>query len=306
MSSPNLSTNPIACLDRASKSFAGRPALRDVDLELAAGEILALLGPNGAGKTTTIGLFTGLLPADSGSASVFGLDPRARAARQRIGVMLQDTELPDSLRVSELVRQFSAYYPAPRPLFETLALAGVEDIADRRYGVLSGGQKRRVQFALAICGRPALLFVDEPTVGLDVEARRGFFARLAEMRDAGTAIVLTTHYLEEADALADRIVMLAEGQVIARGTPSQIKAHAAGKRVRFRSELSAETLVTWPEVEALDYERGRYQCRTRSAERLLRRLLNADASISELEVLSLSLEDAVLALAPSAQPETVQ
>ncbi len=286
----------VAELRGAGKSFAGRTALAGIDLAIHAGEMLAILGPNGAGKTTAIGLLTGRLNVDSGQASTFGADPLVADNRRRFGVMLQDTELPATLRAVELVRQFSAYYPQPRPVDETLTLAGITSFAHQAYGMLSGGQKRRVQFALAICGQPDLLFVDEPTVGLDVEARRSLWAELTAMRDAGTAIVLTTHYLEEADALADHIVMLTDGRVVASGSPAQIKAFASGKRLRFRSNLSTRELARWPEVEHLHADRDRIECRSRHAEALLRRLLAADPHLADIEVSALSLEDAVLSI----------
>jgi len=232
----------LARLHAASKSYGQVRALADVSLEVRAGEVLAVLGANGAGKTTALGLLTGRFGVDSGAVEVLGGDPRDAAIRRGIGVMLQDGGLPDTLRVAEHVRLFSTYYPNPRPLAETLAMAGLTELATRRYGALSGGQQRRVQFALAICGRPALLFVDEPTVGLDVESRRNFWAVLRQLRDEGTGIVLTTHYLEEADALADRVVLVAAGRVLAADTPAGIKSRASGKRLRPRTRLHVATL----------------------------------------------------------------
>ncbi len=295
--SPTAAARPVlARLAGASKRYGQVAALDRLDLAVHAGEVLAVLGANGAGKTTALGLLTGRIGADAGVAELFGRDPRDPVARRGIGVMLQDGDLPDTLRVAEHVRLFSSYYPAPRHLDDTLALAGVSDLAGRSYGVLSGGQKRRVQFALAICGRPPLLFVDEPTVGLDGEARRGFGEVIRRLRAEGTAIVLTTHYLEEADALADRIVLMAGGRLLADDTPARIKALADGKRVLARSRLDAASLAAWPEADGVQARNGRLEVSTRQPEALLRRWLAADERLSDLEVRPLPLEDAVLAL----------
>ncbi|GMU43380.1 MAG: ABC transporter ATP-binding protein [Xanthomonadales bacterium] len=294
----------IAELRGASKRYGKHIALQPTDLSIRAGEVLALLGPNGAGKTTVLGLLTGRLSADAGSARLFGADPRDWRARRRIGVMLQDGRLPETLRVSEHIALYAGYYPKPRPLEETLELAGLTDIAQRRYEQLSGGQQRRVQFALAICGRAPLLFVDEPTVGLDVEARRNFWQVLGQLRAEGSSIVLTTHYLEEADALADRIVLLAGGRIFAEDTPAGIKARASGKRLRCRTRLSAAMLRGWPEVGKVHVEGERTEICSHAPEVLLRRLLAADADLVDLEVLPLSLEEAFLTLtATSASKE---
>ena len=286
----------LARLDAAGKRYGAVQALDGVDLSVHAGQVLAVLGANGAGKTTALGLLTGRLGTDAGRAELFGGDPRDPRRRRGIGVMLQDGELPDTLRVAEHVRLFSSYYPSPRPLAETLALAGVADLARRPYGALSGGQKRRVQFALAICGRPPLLFVDEPTVGLDVESRRAFWAVLRQLRDEGTGIVLTTHYLEEADALADRIVLMAGGRILADDSPAGIKARADGKRLRARSAVASAELASWPGVLRAHDTGAGTELVTREAEQVLRRWLAADPGLCELEVRPLSLEEAFVSL----------
>ena len=293
----------LARLKGASKAYGAVQAVSSVDIDVRAGEVLAVLGANGAGKSTALGLLTGRLGADAGQVELLGGDPRDAVIRRGIGVMLQEGSLPDTLRVSEHVRLYSSYYPNPRPLAESLALAGLEDIAKRRYSDLSGGQQRRVQFALAICGRPVLLFVDEPTVGLDVEARRNFWSVLRQLRGEGTGIVLTTHYIEEADALADRVLLLANGRVLAEDTPSGIKARAAGKRVRGRTALPIGTLSAWPGVRSSSLVEGVAELVTNDAEQLLRRWLAADAGLAELECRPLSLEEAFLSLtAPTAKP----
>ena len=201
----------LARLHGASKSYGTLRALDGVDLELRGGELLAVLGPNGAGKTTAIGLLLGLLRADAGEVELFGMDPQRIEARRGIGVMLQDAALPPTLRVGELIRLTASYYPSPRSVAECAELAGVADLLRRPYGKLSGGQQRRVQFALALCGRPRLLFLDEPTVGMDIEAREKLWATIRSLVAEGASVVLTTHYLEEAEALADRVCVMARG-----------------------------------------------------------------------------------------------
>ena len=286
----------LACLRGVTKRFGPVIALSGFDLEVRQGEVLAVLGANGAGKTTALALLTGRLGADAGAVSLFGRDPRDPIVRRGIGVMLQDGKLPDTLQVAEQIRLFSSYYPNPRPLADTIALSGLEGLGKRRYSALSGGQQRRVQFALAICGRPRLLFVDEPTVGLDVQARRNFWQVLRTLRDDGTGIVLTTHYLEEADALADRVVLMAAGRTLAHGSPAAIKAQALGKRVIAVTGVAAAELARWPEVEAVEARDGRTHVRSRHSEALLRRWLAADPRLSDLQVLPLSLDDAFLSL----------
>lgn len=293
----------LARLEQAHKRYGAQVALQALDLEVRGGEVLALLGPNGAGKTTALGLLTGRIAPDSGSARLFGRDPRDAATRRGIGVMLQEAQLPDTLTVAEQVRLFASYYPQPREVDETLRLAGLIDLGGRRCGQLSGGQQRRVQFALAIAGRPPLLFVDEPTTGLDVEARRIFWSVLRQLRADGVAIVLTTHYLEEADALADRIVLLGEGRVLAEGTPQAIKSRVAGKRLRCRTRLTQTELAEFAEVESVQCSGELVELRSRRPEDLLRRLLAADTSLSDLELAPLSLEEAFLTLTAPAPVE---
>ena len=269
---------PLAALRGAGKRYGAVTALADADIDVHAGEVLAVLG------------------ADSGHAELFGGDPREASARRGIGVMLQETRLPDTLRVAEHVHLFSSYYANPRPVDETLRLAGLTDLAKRPYAALSGGQQRRVQFALAICGRPALLFVDEPTVGLDVEARRGLWQVLRQLRADGAGIVLTTHYLEEADVLADRIVLLAGGRVLAQDTPAGIKSRAASRQVSARTTLDIAQVAAFAEAESVLLEDGVVRVRCRDAEALLRRWLAADAALADLDVRGLNLEDAFLSL----------
>lgn len=286
----------VAALHGVTKRYGAVTALENVDLTLHAGEVLALLGPNGAGKSTALGLLTGRLLPDAGRVQLYGLDPTLTAARRRIGVMLQEAKLPETLQVRELVALFASYYPAPRAVAETLALAGLTDLAGRRYEALSGGQQRRVQFALALVGNAPLLFVDEPTTGLDVEARRGLWQVLAGLKAAGTSIVLTTHYLEEADALADRIVVIDRGRIRAEGSPSQIKARARGAVLRFSSVLPEPLIAAIPGVQSVSRVGERWSVQSADSDALLRLLLTADPALADLEIQRLSLEDALLSL----------
>ncbi|MBB5209418.1 ABC transporter ATP-binding protein [Chiayiivirga flava] len=296
---PAGTSPPLAALRGAGKRYGAVAALVDVDVDVRAGEVLAVLGANGAGKSTALGLLTGRIGADSGRAELFGGDPRNAVARRGIGVMLQETRLPDTLRVAEHIHLFSSYYADPRPVAQTLELAGLTEIAKRPYAALSGGQQRRVQFALAICGRPALLFVDEPTVGLDVEARRGVWQVLRQLRDDGAGIVLTTHYLEEADALADRVVLLAGGRVLAQDTAAGIKSRAASVQVRARTTLDLAQVAAFAEAESVALEDGVTRVHCRRPEALLRRWLAADAHLADLDVRGLNLEDAFVSLTAS-------
>src|SRR6185437_813849 len=208
-------TIPAARLSSASKTYDDKIALRDVSLDIGPGGVVALLGPNGAGKTTTVKLLLGLAAPTSGSVTLFGGDPRRASSRQRIGAMLQVGKVPETLRVSEHIDLFRTYYPNPMPTAEIFAAAGLDGLGDRKFGDLSGGQRQRVLFALAICGDPDMLFLDEPTLGFDVETRRSFWEQIRAFVSRGRTILLTTHYMEEADALADRIVVIDHGSIIA-------------------------------------------------------------------------------------------
>ncbi len=290
------SPGPVAQLTNVTHRYGTVTALNGVDLAIHAGEVLALLGHNGAGKTTALGLLTGLLQPQSGTVSLCGGNPRDLASRRLLGAMLQEARLPDTLRVGELITQFSAYYPNPRTLSETLELAGLDGLATRSYGALSGGQQRRVQFALAVCGRPSVVLVDEPTTGLDAEARRNFWSVLRALRLEGAALVLTTHYLEEADALADRVVVLQGGRVVAEGTPMQLKAKAGGTRVRCRSALDVEAVRQWPGVREARRDGPTLHLVCIDASAVVRELMVQDAALDGLEVQAASLEDSVIDL----------
>ena len=295
---PSPSPSPVlARLHGACKRYGDVVALDRVDLELRGGEVTALLGANGAGKTTAVGLLLGLLQADAGRVELFGTAPQSLAARRGIGVMLQASALQDTLRVGELLDLTRSYYAAPRSVADCVALAGLDGLLGRRYGKLSGGQQRRVQFALAICGRPRVLFLDEPTTGLDIHARQGLWRAIGELVGQGASVLLTTHYLEEAERLADRVTVLARGRVVADGAIDAVRAHVVRRRVRCVSTLDAAVVAAWPQVRAarLDGE-GLELVAADAAEPLVRRLLAEDAQLRELEVERAGLADAFLAL----------
>jgi len=286
------SSTVVARLAASSKRYGQLLALDDFTLELRRGELLALLGPNGAGKTTAIALLLGLMQADSGKVELFGMNPQQLDARRRIGVMLQDAALPPTLRVDELLRLTASYYPNPRALDESAELAGISDLLKRPYGKLSGGQQRRVQFALALCGRPELLFLDEPTVGMDIDARQKLWAAIRQLVAEGCSVLLTTHYLEEAEALADRVSVMTHGHMIHEGTVEALRARVAMKRIRCRSTLPLDTVRGWPDVAEVRVENERLHITTADAENLVRRLLMADVELAELEVQRAGLAEA--------------
>lgn len=293
-------TPVLAELLGATKQFGKGPtavqAVSGLDLQVRSGELLALLGPNGAGKSTAIGMLTGLTAPTSGRARLFGRDPRDVRARRRLGVMLQASGVPETLRVRELLTQFRGYYPAPLPMAQIVAAAGLDGLEGRMFGELSGGQQRRVLFGIALAGDPDLVVFDEPTTGLDVEARRGLWATLRDLVRSGRGVVLTTHYLEEADALADRIVVIDHGVVLAEGTPAEIKARVPGRRVRAQTSVSLTVARQWSGVARVSREGPWLDVLAASAEPVLRALLDLDPSATEVTVTEPSLEEAFLAL----------
>jgi ABC-2 type transport system ATP-binding protein len=277
-------SHQVARMEGVIKSFGQVQALADFNFEVRAGELVALLGPNGAGKTTAIKLLLGLATPTSGKVRVFGGDPASVTTHMRVGAMLQVGRVPETLRVWEHIDLFSSYYPNPLSMTETLAITGLEGFRNRKFRDLSGGQKQRVLFALAICGNPDLLFLDEPTVGLDVEARHLLWDEIRKLLRRGKTVVLTTHYLEEADALADRIAVINEGSTVAEGTPAQIKARTAGKKIRCVTRLRAAVIKDTPEVLEVNEDRDAMVIHTANAESVLRQLLALDQEISGIEV----------------------
>lgn len=290
---------PVAELRRAVKRYGPVTALSGLDLAVRPGEVVALLGPNGAGKTTAVQILLGLVRPSEGESRLFGLDPRSVEARTRVGSMLQISKVPETLKVKEHIHLVSSYYPRPLPKAEVMAAAGLSGIENRLFGKLSGGQQQRVLFALALCGNPDLLFLDEPTVGLDVESRRAFWAVIEEKAGEGRSVLLTTHYLEEADTLADRIVLISRGRIVAEGTPAEIKARAAGRKVRCRTALSLEEVSALPGVKGARRDGELVELFASEAERAVRELLHRDPLLSALEVRGADLEEAFLTLTGS-------
>ncbi len=285
-----------ARLARVTKRYGPTAALDGVDLALRPGETLALLGPNGAGKTTAIRTLLGIVKPDAGTATLFGRDPRAAKNRRRIGAMLQVTGVPAMLTVAEHVRLFSSYYPRPLPLDETLEIAGLRGVADRHYGQLSGGQKQRVAFALAICGDPDALILDEPTSALDVESRRALWEQIRGYVARGRSVLLTTHDLIEADALADRIAVLLGGRIVAEGNATEIKARAGGSIVRCTSGLDDERLRGIAAIEELARDGATIRIATHAPDAVVRALYVADPTFTLLDVGEVPLEEAFLAI----------
>ncbi len=297
-------TRPVvARLEGVSKRYGSIQALDGVDLSARQGEVLALLGPNGAGKTTSVALLLGLLRPDAGRATLFGMVPGSRAARERSGAMLQISRLPEVISVREHLELFASYYPKPMPVDEVLVLAGLEGLAERHYGKLSGGQQQRLKFALALVGDPDLLFLDEPTVGLDVETRREFWNAIRARVARGTTVLLTTHYLEEADALADRIVVIDRGSIIAAGSPAEIKARTAGRLIRCITRLAPETVARFPGVTTVTRHGAALEILASRAEAVVRALLEKDPELCDLEVGGVGLEQAFLNLTLQNQKE---
>jgi ABC-type multidrug transport system ATPase subunit/peptidoglycan/LPS O-acetylase OafA/YrhL len=284
--------SPVASLLGVTKKFGANKALDGIDLELRPGELLAVLGPNGAGKSTAIGLWLGLLEADAGQVTLLGGSPQDVERRRGLGVMMQDVELYKELRVRELVALASSYYPNPMSVDETLSRVGITALAERRYGKLSSGQKRQAQFAVAICGRPKVLFLDEPTVGLDVQAREALWVNVRALLAEGCSIVLTTHYLEEAEALATRVAVLAKGRVIASGSVEDMRALVARRQITCETTLTVDEVRGWPGVLEATRETTRLNIVATDAEPVVRRLLAADATLRRLEVREAGLTEA--------------
>ena len=289
-------TPPIARLVGATRRYGAVTAADGIDLDIRRGEILALLGPNGAGKTTSINMLLGLVRPTAGRAELFGRPPRDVAARRRIGAMLQDAQFAGQARVREVVALYAGYYPEPMSARETLELAGIEDLAGRPVNKLSGGEKQRLMFALAVCGNPELLFLAEPTAGLDLEARRALWETVRTLAADGRTIVLTTHYLEEADALADRIVVITRGRIAATGSPAEIKRNVAQRRIRCITRIALPQIEALPGVSAVSRIGEQVEIISAQPEPVVYKLLQMDSTLHDLEVRGARLEEAFIAL----------
>jgi ABC-2 type transport system ATP-binding protein len=287
---------PIAALTGVSKKYGATTALDGLNLSLRAGEVVALLGPNGAGKSTAVRLMLGLAGPTSGTVRIFGGDPREAAARTRVGAMLQVARVTDTLRVREHIDLFRSYYPKPLAVKEIVRTAQLEGIENRFFGELSGGQKQRILFALALCGDPDLIFLDEPTVGMDIEARRGLWQQIRSLKSRGKTVLLTTHYLEEADALADRVIVINKGHVVSEGTPGEIKRMSGGKRIKCATRLEDAFLLGLESVTSVERSGSFVTVTATDAESVVRTMLLEDERLTGLEIASPALEDAFLAL----------
>ena len=282
----------VASLQGVSKRYGKLQALSRVDLDLKRGELLALLGPNGAGKSTAISLWLGLNDADSGVVRLLCGAPTELQQRLGLGVMMQDVELPKDLKVHELVALSASYYEQPMTVKQALERAGIVELADRPYGKLSGGQKRQVQFALAICGRPKVLFLDEPTVGLDIQAREAMWNNIRGLLREGCSVLLTTHYLEEAEALASRVAVLSKGLLIASGSVDEMRALVSRRHIRCDTALAPVEVKSWAGVVDVACDHSQLSIIATDAESVVRRLLAADPQLSRLEVKQAGLNDA--------------
>lgn len=286
----------IAKLHSVTKSYGPTTALDNFSFGLAPGEVVTLLGPNGAGKTTAVRLLLGLIAPNSGSVRVLGRDPRDADARTRIGAMLQVARVPEVLRVGELLDLFRSYYPQPLPVREIVRIAKLEGLESRLFGKLSGGQQQRVLFGLAVCGNPDLVFLDEPSAGMDIESRRALWDEIRALAAAGKTVLLTTHYLEEADALATRVIVINRGKTVCEGTPSEIRRRVSGRRIRCITQLDPAFLATLPTVSEVKQDREALVVTAEAAEDVVREMLQRDRSLTGLEISSPALEDAFLAL----------
>jgi ABC-2 type transport system ATP-binding protein len=289
---------PIATLDGVTRRYGQITAVDRLSLQIQRGQTAALLGPNGAGKTTTVELLLGLASPDVGVIGLFGGPPAAAVAAGRVGAMLQDAGLPQGARVAELIGLVRSLYPDPLSVAEVLRLADLEGVARRQVQRLSGGQRQRVRLALALAGNPELLVLDEPTAALDVDARRAFWQRVRGYVSAGRTVLFATHRLEEADAVADRVVVIAGGRLLADGTPDQVKAQAAGRStVSVAADgLSRELLENLPAVETVRQDRGRLTLFTNDPDATVRALLQQAPNVQGLEVTRAGMEEAFLEL----------
>lgn len=284
--------SPVAELSGVAKRFGDINAVDGIDLTVGPGEAVAFLGPNGAGKSTTINLLLGLLRPNSGHVALFGRSPWLPAARRLVGATPQETDFPPNLSVAELLGLVAAHFPAPAPIQALLRDFGLDGLTGRHAAKLSGGERRRLALAMAFAGNPRAVFLDEPTTGLDVEARQTFWHAVRRYHQGGGAVFLTTHYLEEAEALADRVVLIDRGRIVQQGAVAEIKARFAVKRLRFRA-AAVPDLPGFAEARLVD---GRVVVDSPDTDALVRSLIRADIEFDDLEVEPVSLEDAVVSV----------
>jgi ABC-2 type transport system ATP-binding protein len=290
-------------LTGVSKVFKGKPAVDNLTLSIQEGTVVALLGPNGAGKTTTVSMILGLQQPTKGTVKLLGADPREQKVRNRIGAMLQDVSVIDGLKVSESINLFRSYYEKPLALQYLLQVSNLESEKDKIASSLSGGQQRRLGFALALAGDPEVIFLDEPTVGMDVTSRQLFWDTVRAMAGRGRTIVLTTHYLDEADSVADRIVVINNGKLIADGTPSEIKAETTGRVISFVAgdSVTTERLLALPGVTDIEWSGRKVKLSSSNTDQLIAALIEKRFEMRDIEIQSGGLEDAFQALVQTAK-----
>lgn len=280
-----------------TKSFGPVPAVRDLDLDIAVGEIVAVLGPNGAGKSTTTEMILGIIRPDAGEVRVFGLEPQAARLSGRVGAMLQAGALLQEATVMDVIKLMHGLHRRPIPLAAVVERADLGGFLKTRTDKLSGGQAQRLRYALAIMPDPDLLILDEPTVGMDVELRRTFWDSMRHFIAAGRTVLFATHYLEEADAIADRIVVLDGGTVVADGTSAEIKSRVAGRTVSVAAAgVDESDVAALPQVAGFERRGARLLLHTPDSDALLRVLLDTQPDVHDIEISSARLEDAFLAL----------
>jgi ABC-2 type transport system ATP-binding protein len=288
---------PMVAFEDVSKHYGKLKAVDGLNLELRRGQTVALLGPNGAGKSTSLDMLLALRKPTSGRITMFGSDPYHAVKSGRVGAMLQSGGLMPEVTVKELVTLVTKFHPNPEPVELTLSRAGIKDFADQRVDKLSGGQTQRVRFALAICGKSELIVLDEPTVAMDVETRRMFWSSMKEEVAQGRSLLFATHYLEEADQAADRILVINRGRLLADGTPAEIKARAGAKRLSFRLDhIDEPFLLGLPGLVRLDIRHDLVQIQSQDSDATLYAVLNAGYRPREIEVSSLGLEQAFIAI----------
>ncbi|PWW05598.1 ABC-2 type transport system ATP-binding protein [Paenibacillus cellulosilyticus] len=292
-------------LSNITKVYKGKKAVDGLSLNVEKGSVVALLGPNGAGKTTTVSMILGLIQPTSGSVKLLGGDPKDRSVRDRIGAMLQDVSVIDNLTVAETIDLFRHYYKTPLPLEQLLQISGLTNERSKMASTLSGGQQRRLGFAMAVAGDPEVLFLDEPTVGMDVTSRQLFWDTVKAMAGRGRTIVLTTHYLEEADQVADRIVVINDGKLAADGTPSQIKATTIGRTITFTagSTVTNDHLYEIPGVTDAEWNGRRVRLYSNDTDRLIAELITRGVEMKDIEIQSGGLEEAFRSLVSSAKED---
>ena len=283
-------------LQDVHRSFGSVHAVDGIDLHLELGEIAALLGPNGAGKTTTIDMILGLGQPDQGSVSVLGMSPCAAVSRGLVSAVMQTGGLLKDLTVRETLRMTASLYAEPRPVDEVLDRAGISHLANRLVGKCSGGEQQRVRFALALLPDPALMALDEPTAGMDVEGRRDFWSAIRRDAERGRTVLFATHYLEEADAYADRIILLRQGRIVADGTAAEVRNLSSGRSVRASfADADGEQLSRLPGVRSVEIRGDRVLIQTTDSDAVAKYLLTETAA-RDVEIVAHNLEDAFLAL----------